>query len=243
MDSNEKKSQIAFLTKKALDISVNDKELASLIEQTAATINDGGIELFKAFKQNFKDFRPLSIHQLFDGTAPPQDERKEVLLSSVLQKITVPPEKSKAHDLPKFLYRGCSLNPLQLRRQNGYCRLDGERSLYKHQMATGRSIYISATSKLSIACEFAMQSERRGGGGHWVYRISPINASSCNDHLSPLRLHASESEYVFTKHLPFEQIESVAWARNCDELETDFYSIDDAHYLLRELVIKGIVKV
>lgn len=165
MDSNEKKSQIAFLTKKALDISVNDKELASLIEQTAATINDGGIELFKAFKQNFKDFRPLSIHQLFDGTAPPQDERKEVLLSSVLQKITVPPEKSKAHDLPKFLYRGCSLNPLQLRRQNGYCRLDGERSLYKHQMATGRSIYISATSKLSIACEFAMQSERRGGVG------------------------------------------------------------------------------
>ncbi|APD92130.1 hypothetical protein BM525_19805 (plasmid) [Alteromonas mediterranea] len=243
MDCNEKKSQIAFLTEKALDISLNEKELAALIEQTAATINEGGIELFKAFKQNFKDFRPLSIQQLFDGTASPQDERKEVLFSSVLQKITVPPEKSKAHDLPKSLYRGCSLNPLQLRRQNGYCRLDGERSLYKHQMATGRSIYISATSKLSIACEFAMQSERRGGGGHWVYQINPINASSCNDHLSPLRFHAGESEYVFTKHLPFEQIESVAWARNCDELETDFYSIDDAHYLLRELVIKGIAKI
>lgn len=106
MDRNEKKNQIAYLTEQALDISLNEKELATLIEQIAATINEGGIELFKAFKQYFKDFRPLSIHQLFDGTASPQDERKVVLLSSVLQKITVAPEKSKAHDLPKSLYRG-----------------------------------------------------------------------------------------------------------------------------------------
>lgn len=235
--------KIENLTARAKSTDISKEDFKKTTAQIVEIINNNGIEALDLFKKEFLDYNPVSMLDYINGTALVQDTISEKILHAVLSGVTVPPKTCSPDKLPNFLYRGCYLSPSTLKKQNGYLRKTGERSLYKHQESTLKSVYISTTSELSIACEFAMQSDRRGDGcgGHWVYKIKPDGSSSCNDHFAPIRLHSSEHEYVFTEQLLYSQIVGVAWARDCDNLATNFYAPDDEIGILLDLLSKGLV--
>lgn len=223
--------------------SLSEEKFNEFIRKIADAINVQGITALDTFKGCFQDYRRVSDIEVINNSAPIQDRINEALLAGVLRAVTVAPKKCKPRELPDCLYRGCNISPPMLRKEGGYHRAEGERSLFKHQESTVRSVYISTTTELTIACEFAMQSIRKqGGGGNWVYKIDPVGAASCNEHFSPITLHDSENEYVFTHHLPVSKIIGVAWAEDIETLATDFYPFDQDLQLLKELVCLGKVK-
>ncbi|MCP4056509.1 scabin-related ADP-ribosyltransferase [Pseudoalteromonas sp. Angola-18] len=210
-----------------------DVSLAALIQQ----INNLGNEGVLAFKKAFSGFIRPSLGQYLesDGQSIP-GQKDDYILGSVFRGINILPEPSSKSVLPKYVYRGCGINPEQVIRANGFYYNSGESNLMKHQESTIKSIFISATTNMQIAREFACQHP-----GRWVYKISSHNSISVNDYFSPYYLHQGEGEVVFIKKVPLHHIKGVAWAKDWDVMETDFYPIDQWASLVSELVNKGVI--
>ena len=207
--------------------------LADLIQQ----INQLGNEGVLAFKKAFDGFIRPSLREYIENDGQPiPGQKDDYILGEVFSNIDVLPVPSDKKTLPDYVYRGCKLNPEQVIKADGYSYLSGESNLMKHQESTVKSIYISATSNMRIAREFACQYP-----GRWVYKISTENAVCVNDYFAPYYVHHGEGEVAFINKLPLSQIKGVAWAKDWDEMATDFYPIGQWKNLLIELVKKGIV--
>lgn len=210
-----------------------DVSLAALIQQ----INNLGNEGVLAFKKAFSGFIRPTLGELLESDGQPlPGQNDDYILGSVFRGINILPEPSSKSVLPEYVYRGCGINPEQVIKENGFCYNSGESNLMKHQESTIKSIYISATTNMQIAREFACQHP-----DHWVYKISTQNSISVNDYFSPYYLHHGEGEVVFIKEIPLYQIKGVAWAKDWDVMETDFYPIDQWMSLVSELANKGII--
>jgi hypothetical protein len=231
---------LSHLVSQARNPELTSREFEKLISEIAEYVNHFGTDAFEAFKGHFTDFKRLSWAETLSGEGDPKVRANELLLASVLRRLTVRPESTAPNKLPEFLYRGCLVSPNEILEQDGYLRTAGERSLFQHQESTGRSVFISATSELAMACEFAMKGAREQKG-QWVYKIQPKNAVSCNEYFSPYSIYSSENEYVFIERLPAAQIVGVAWAKNADELGTDFYALQQHNLLIRDMVDRGYV--
>lgn len=209
-----------------------DVSLAALIQQ----INNLGNEGVLAFKKAFSGFIRPSLREYFENDGQPiPGQKDDYILGSVFRGIDIIPEPSSKSVLPEYVYRGCALNPEQVIKANGYSYKSGESNLVKHQESTIKSIYISATTNMHIAREFACQYP-----GRWVYKISTENAVCVNDYFAPYYVHHGEGEVVFINELPLSQIKGVAWAKDWDEMATDFYPIDQWMNLVIELANKEI---
>jgi len=211
-----------------------DDSLDVLIEQINQLGNKGVI----AFKEAFSGFvRPTGQDYFKEDGQPVKGQKDDYILGQVFKNIKVLPKPSDKSILPEYVYRGCSLNPEQVIKAKGYSFNTGESNLMEHQLSTIKSIYISATSDIGIAREFACKHS-----GRWVYKISTENAVCVNDYLAPYHVHQGEGEVVFINQIPLSQIKAVAWAKDYREMATDFYPIEQRKELLVELVQKGIIR-
>ena len=219
----------ANLAQNAFDVLLGD-----LIQQ----VNDLGNEGVLAFKKAFDGFIRPSLREYVenDGQQIP-GQKDDYILGSVFRGIDILPEPSDKGVLPEYVYRGCKLNPQQVIQANGYYFKSGESNLMKHQESTVKSIYISATTNMQIAREFACQHP-----GRWVYKISTENAVCINDYFAPYHVHHGEGEVAFINELPLSQIKGVAWAKDWDSMATEFYPIDNWKQLCIKLVELGIAK-
>ncbi|OES24181.1 hypothetical protein [Alteromonas macleodii] len=209
-----------------------NKAIITIAEQ----INRTGFESFLHFKSHFDNYQPVHPLDMINGTAEPDQLATEAVLVNVLKHVTVMP-KEPLIGTNQPLYRGCEVSPDKLIQEDGYTRNNGQRRLFKHQLSTQKSIFISASKQLQIACEFAMQ----GDGGRFVYRLNPLGAISCNDYFSPARAHGSEDEFVFVRRLPAGLITGVAWAHDVDTLATDFYPLNAYRSLYQVLYANGYI--
>lgn len=213
-----------------------EKNFTNCIYRITEIINQNGTAAFDCFKSIFHDFKQSSFREAL------KDEYQidERILASVLQNITVEPQVCSSSEVPKTLYRACNATPMELIDSHGYCRPTGEKSLLKHQQSTVRSIFISTSSDLKVACEFASTNLCNGKLG-FVYQINPKGAASCHQYLHPYRFYQSENEYVFTRHLPLENILGVSWVKSSTELATRFYKLEQHKQLIVELINLGLV--
>jgi hypothetical protein len=208
-----------------------------LLDDLVKQINQLGNEGVLAFKNAFSGFvRPSLQEFLKDDGQPIPGKKEDYILGKVFINIDVLPKPSDKNILPDYAYRGCALSPEQIIKAKGYHFNSGETNLMKHQESTVKSIYISTTSDIKIAREFACQY-----AGKWVYKVSTENAVCVNDYFSPYYVHHGEGEVAFISELPLSQIKGVAWAKDWDKMATDFYPIQEWEALLFELVAKGIV--
>ncbi len=222
---------------KARTLQYGSSKCQQIAKQIVNYINAGGYGELVLFKSYFEGFVPLSTLDVINGTGDQNVRNDEMVLRDVISHITVFPSENKNSEI-QTLYRGCNANPQVLIERDGYTRNNGQRILYEHQSSTQKSIFISATTELNIACEFACQGE----AGNWVYRIAPGKALSCNEYFSPIHLHFSEHEYVFVRRLPVSQITDIAWALDTHGQVTDFYPLHEHMKLSEDLIKRGIVK-
>ena len=84
--------------------------------------------------------------------------------------------------------------------------------------------------KIAVAKDVLMN---QGGPGKVDDSISIVTGAT-------YYVHHGEGEVVFINELPLSQIKGVAWAKDWDEMATDFYPIDQWMNLVIELANKEI---
>jgi hypothetical protein len=185
---------------------------------------------------NAEPHKLFDLKQFFHG----KDVRPHeyLLLNEVFTRINFIPDAASYPPKQEFVYRGEALSPVQIIANDGFFRTAGTQSIFMHKQITGTSIYISTTTNLKIALEHACQFPSK-----FVYRIRATGGICVNSFLAPTEFHAVEEEVVFPYHIPYQQIDAVAYAKNWDTLETKFYPMDQHIKLIHELINKGLVRI
>lgn len=162
---------------------------------------------------------------------------ESTLLYKVHEALEVVPPASDPSVLPQFVYRGEELSPIQVIINNGFSQKSGTKSILRHKMDTGISIYVSTSKDIHIAMEHACRFSPK-----FVYKIRSTGGICTSEYLKPIEFHSVEQEVVFPYELPASQVMEVAVARDDRTLATGFYSMADHESLIRELLLLGIVK-
>jgi hypothetical protein len=156
-------------------------------------------------------------------------------LYTIMKNLDFIPESSTPDKLPSCVYRGEKRNPFEIVAHGGFIALGKSKSVVWHKALTSESIYVSTSSYLSIALEFACKYD-----ANWVYKIKSNDGICTNDFLAPVKVHDDEHEIIFPYQVPTSQIEGVAIVVHHDSLATEFFPLDQTQKIVDAMRKLGI---
>lgn len=202
MEKHQRFKELIAIYLKAKD----DKDVDSVVERFLGIIGNREAD-FEVFRET------LIAEQLGD--------RALYLMKKVGLKIEFVPEASPKDKLGHVVYRGTNLAPDDVYKKSMKHEF-GTKSVFRHKLETGSSIYISTSRSLKIALEHAC---RFNPNERWVYKIDAAGGICTRYFMRPVP-DPHEEEVIF-ESIKLSQVIGVGLALDENSMKSGFLSLEE----------------